>query len=61
MARISSVAMMGGRPRSQTTNPIARAVKIGLIAFAIVVVALAVVAWLGGEQELLPFEYEGFD
>ena len=61
MVRISSPAMVGGRPRAQRANPIARAVKIGLIAFAIVVVGLAVLAWLGGEQEILPFEYEGFD
>jgi hypothetical protein len=52
---------MDERPQVEKASPIARAVKIGLIAFAIVVVGVAVVAWLGGEQEILPFEYEGFD
>jgi hypothetical protein len=53
--------MIAAKPQAEKARPIARAVKIGLIAFAIVVAGVAVIAWFGGEQETLPFEYEGFD
>ncbi len=37
------------------------AIKIAGLAFALVLGAIAVTAWLSGEPEELPFDYEGFD
>jgi len=42
-------------------NPMLRALKVGLVAFVVVVIGLAVSAWLAGEPEKLPFQYEGFN
>ena len=42
-------------------HPLLRALKVGLVAFVMVVIGLAVSAWLAGEPEKLPFQYEGFD
>jgi hypothetical protein len=40
---------------------VARAVKIALLVFGIVVGGVAVTALLAGDQNLLPFDYGGFD
>jgi len=38
-----------------------RAVKIALLVFGIVVGGVVVTAMLAGDQNLIPFEYAGFD
>ena len=35
--------------------------KVGGLVFALVLGAIAVTAWIAGEPEPLPFDYEGFD
>jgi hypothetical protein len=40
---------------------IVRALKIALLVFGIVVGGVVVTAVLAGDQNLLPFEYAGFD
>lgn len=42
-------------------HPLHRALKFGLLAFIVVVIGVAVSAWLAGEPKHLPFQYEGFD
>ena len=42
-------------------HPLLRALKVGLVAFVVVVIGVAVSAWLAGEPDPLPFQYEGFD
>jgi len=37
-----------------------RALLIGLGIFALLVIGLALVLWLGGDGGALPFDYEGF-
>jgi len=37
------------------------AIKIAGLVFALVLGSVAVTAWLSGEPETLPFDYEGFD
>jgi hypothetical protein len=48
-------------PAQKPRSVLARALTIALLAFGILVAAVAVTAFLGGEQSSLPFEYEGFD
>ena len=43
------------------SSPIARAFKFSVLALALLLGVAAVVAYLGGGQQTLPFDYEGFD
>ena len=38
-----------------------RVLKIALLVFALALVGVGVAAWVSGDPETLPFEYEGFD
>ena len=46
---------------AKTPNPLTRVLKIALVVFALVGAGLAVTAFVAGDPEKLPFEYEGFD
>jgi hypothetical protein len=48
-------------PRDSTASTLVRLAKFGLIIFGLIVVMFAFVAWLGGDQSTLPFNYDGFD
>jgi hypothetical protein len=38
-----------------------RAVKGAVLVFLFLMVALAIVSWLGGDSSTLPLDYDGFD
>ena len=50
----------GGSARGLRTA-LLRSLKIALLIFGLAVATLAGVAWLGGEQAVIPFQYDGFD
>jgi hypothetical protein len=39
----------------------ARAAKMALIVFAILLSGIALASWLGGDSSTLPVDYDGFD
>lgn len=47
--------------RDYASSTLIRLAKIGLIIFVLILAVFAFVAWLGGDQSTLPFNYDGFD
>lgn len=48
-------------PAGRLRDVVARALKIALLLFALALAGIAATAWLSGDPNTLPFQYEGFD
>ena len=51
---------MSAEPTSRPGAALRRSFLIGLAMFGLLLAAIALIVWIKGDAEPLPFEYEGF-
>ena len=58
---MSAKAQDDANSSTQPSSRVSRVLKLAFVLLGLLLGGFALAAWLGGEPDHLPFEYEGFD